>query len=98
MLIVRLHDKGALQPPLTQNLQMMRYEPRDEDPNVKIVLRSGIMTRDENGKQLEDSSWVHKALTKEVDFDLEHAKETFMEAKKRLPLMPPLQEAKTDQS
>ena len=26
--------------------------------------------------------WVHKAPTKELEFDLEHAKETFVEAKK----------------
>jgi len=37
-LIARIRDKGALLPPLTQNLQMMRSEPREEDPNVNIVL------------------------------------------------------------
>ena len=61
---------------------MMRSEPHEEDPNVNIVLRSGIMTRDDKGKQLEDSTLVRKAPTKEVELYLEHAKETFMEAKK----------------
>ena len=37
---------------------------------------------DDKGKQPKDSTWVRKALTKEPKFDLEHAKETFMEARK----------------
>ena len=37
-LIVRVHDKGVLLPPPTQNLQMMRSKPHMEDPNVNIVL------------------------------------------------------------
>jgi len=44
-LIARLHEKGVLQPPPTQNLQMMRSRPCEEDPNVSIVLRSGMTTR-----------------------------------------------------
>jgi len=36
-------DKGALPPPLTENLQMMRFDPCEEDLNVNIVLQSGIM-------------------------------------------------------
>ena len=81
-LIVRLHDKGILQPPLTQNLQMMRFEPREEDLNVNIMLRSGITIGDDKGKQPEESAWVHKAPTKEPEFNLECTKETLMEAKK----------------
>lgn len=50
-LIARLRDKGALQPPLTQNLQMMRYESCEEDPNMKIMLQSGITVGDDKGKQ-----------------------------------------------
>jgi len=34
------------------------------------------------GKQPEEGEWVHKTPEKEVFFDLEHVKETFMEAKK----------------
>ena len=49
-LIARIHDKGVFPPPPTQNLQMMRSELREEDPNVNIVLKSGIMTRDDKGK------------------------------------------------
>ena len=71
---------AALQP--TQNLQMMRTEPREEVPNVNIMLRSGMMTSKDKGNQLEEGEWVHKAPEKEVGFDLEHVRETFMEAKK----------------
>jgi len=60
----------------------MRSELREEDPNVNIVLRSGITTGDDKGKQPEESVWVHKAPTEEPEFDLECTKETFMEAKK----------------
>lgn len=63
---------------------MMRSESREEDPNINIVLRIGITTRDDKGKQPEDNTWVHKAPTKEVEFDLEHARETFMEANNSL--------------
>lgn len=61
---------------------MMTSEPREEDPNVNILLQSGITTRDDKGKQPEESTWVCKAPTKEPEFDLERAKETFMEAKR----------------
>ena len=40
------------------------------------------MTGVVKGKQPGEEGWVRKALEKEVGFDLEHAKETFMEAKK----------------
>jgi len=38
MLIARICDKGVLPPQSTQNLQMMRVEPCEEDMNVNIVL------------------------------------------------------------
>ena len=49
-LIVKLREKWVLQPPLTQNMQMMRSELREEDLNVNIVLRSGITSDDDKGK------------------------------------------------
>ncbi len=60
----------------------MRSKRCEEDPNVNIVLRSGITIGDDKGKQPEESTWVHKAPVKEVEFDLERTSETFMEAKK----------------
>jgi len=47
---------------------MMRFEPRQEDPNVNIVLLSGITTGDDKGKQPEESVWVRKAPAKEPYF------------------------------
>jgi len=49
-LIARVCDKGVLPPQSTQNLQMMRDELHEEDPNVNIVLQSGIATGDNKGK------------------------------------------------
>jgi len=63
---------------------MMRFEPREEDLNVNIVLRSSITTRDDKGKQPEESVWFRKAPTKEPEFYLESVQETFKEAKESL--------------
>lgn len=49
---------------------------------MNIVLRSGIAIGDDKGKQPEDNAWVRKAPTKGAEFDLEHAREKFMEANK----------------
>lgn len=67
-----------------KNLQMMRAEPRQEDQNVNVVLRSEIKSGDDKGKQPEEDGWVHKGPKKEVGFHLECPKETFLEAKKSL--------------
>ena len=40
------------------------------------------MTSEDKGKKPEEGEWVRKDPEKEVGFDLEHVKETFMEAKK----------------
>lgn len=60
----------------------MRVGPHEEDPKVNIVLWSGVMIGEDKGKQPEEWEWVRKAPKKEIGFDLECAKETFMEAKK----------------
>ena len=59
--------KGYSNPLRTQNLQMMRSEPCEEDPNVNMMLRSGTTTGDDKGKQSEESAWVCKAPTKEPE-------------------------------
>jgi len=61
---------------------MIRAKPCEEDQSVNIVLRSGMMTSTDKGKQPKEEGWVCKAPKKEADFDLDQAKETFMEAKK----------------
>jgi len=50
MLITQMHEKGVLQPTPTQNIQMMRYELREEDPNMNMVLRSGATIEEDNEK------------------------------------------------
>ena len=40
------------------------------------------MTGDDKWKKLADSTWVRKALAKEIEFDLERTHENFMEVKK----------------
>ena len=77
-----MHEKGVFQPPPTQNIQMMRSDPQEEDSNVNMMLRSNIAIGEDAEKQPKESMWVQKAPTKEAEFDLECAKETFMEAKK----------------
>jgi len=46
------------------------------------MLGSGMTTGEDKGKKLKEGEWVHKSPEKEVGFDLEHAKETFMEMRK----------------
>lgn len=82
VLIAKMQENKTQPQQPTQNLQMVRVKPREEDSNINIVLRSGITTSADKGKQLEEEGWVRKTAEKEVDFDLNHAKETFLEAKK----------------
>ena len=65
-----------------KNIQMMRSELHEEDPNMNMVLRSGATIGEDKRKKPEGDMWVRKAPTKEPEFDLERAKETFMEGKK----------------
>lgn len=39
----------------------MKAEPRAEDPNVNMMLRSGATSREYKGKKLETDAWVLKA-------------------------------------
>jgi len=57
-------------------------EPCEEDQSINILLRSGITIGADKGNQPEEDGWVCKALEKEFDFDLNHTKETFVEARK----------------
>ena len=49
-LITKMHEKGVFQPPPTQNIQMMRSKPREEDPNVNMMLKSGATMGEDKGK------------------------------------------------
>lgn len=48
------------------NLQMMRAEPHKEDQSVNIVLRSGMTTHTNKGKNPDEDRWVRKEPKKEV--------------------------------
>ena len=60
---------------------MMRVEPCEECQSINIVMNSGMATREDKRKQPETEGWVHKTTEKEVGFDLNWARETYMEAK-----------------
>jgi len=81
-LIVQISEKRAVQPTLTQNVQMMRFEPREEDPKVNTMLKSGMAIGKDKEKLTKEGLGVHKTLTKKPKFNLESVKKTFMEAKK----------------
>jgi len=49
---------------------------------VNMVLKSGATMGEDKGKKPEEDTWVRKAPTKKLEFDLECTKETFMKAKK----------------
>ena len=59
-----VRERGTPAPP-TQNIQMMRSEPREEEPNVNMMLRSGATIGEDKGKQPEGDTWVRKAPAKE---------------------------------
>ena len=49
MLIAHIRDKKAMPPTTTQNVQMMRSEPRDGEPKINMVIRSGAAIGEDNG-------------------------------------------------
>jgi len=59
-LIAQIHEKRAAQPTTMQNVQMMRVEPCEEDPNINMVLRSGATTGEDKRKVTKDDAEVHK--------------------------------------
>jgi len=54
----------------TQNIQMMRAEPHEENNSVNIVTRSGMATGVDKGKQPETNGRVCKPTEKEIEFDM----------------------------
>jgi len=79
-LISQMHEKGVLQPTPTQNVQMMRLELREEDPSVKIVLRSGVTTGGDARKQPGEDGKGRDAPTKEPELEIEQVKGMTKEA------------------
>lgn len=83
MLLTQLWEKGVIPTSPTQNVQMMKAEPRTEDPNINMMLRSGTSIGEDKGKKTKAYTWVRKALVKQPEFDLTQASETFLEAKEK---------------
>lgn len=75
-------QKKAQPQQLMQNIQMMRVEPYEKDQSINTVLTSGMTIGADKSKQPKEDGWVRKVAEKEVDFDLNQVKKTFMEAKK----------------
>jgi len=67
-LIAQIREKRVEQHMAMQNIRMMRSKPREEDPNVNMMLRSGAATREDKWKLTKDSARV--------------CKETYLEARK----------------
>ena len=55
-LIAQMREKGVLQTTPTQNIQMMKIELREGDPNMNMMLRSGATTREDKRKQPEEDA------------------------------------------
>ena len=65
-LIAHIHEKRVVQPTTTQNIQMMRVEPREEDLNINMVLRSGAATGEDKRKVTKDNVRVHEEIDLEA--------------------------------
>lgn len=76
-----MQDKKTQPQQPTQNIQMMRAESCEEYHTINIVTCNGMAISEDKGKELETEEWVCKVIDKEVRFELNHAKETFIEAK-----------------
>ena len=50
----------------TYNLHMFRARPREEDPKVNVMLKSGTMTSEDKGKQPIEGEFIEKSLGKET--------------------------------
>lgn len=64
-----------------KNIQMMTVEPREYEPHINIVTKSGATSRDDKGKKKVEETWVRKTTEKAPGFSIQKEKETFMGAK-----------------
>ena len=58
MLIAQIHEKRTAPPTTTQNVQMIRAEPHDEEPKVNMVLRSGAISEGDQSKPYKGPSML----------------------------------------
>jgi len=54
-LIAQIREKRLAQPTVTQNIQLMRSELCEEDPNVNMMLISGTTTGKDKAKVAEEA-------------------------------------------
>ena len=59
-LIAQIREKRVVQQMTTQNVQNMRAEPCEEDPNINMVLKSGTTTGEDKRKVTKDDVGVRK--------------------------------------
>lgn len=81
-LIAQIHEKGVLQSPPTQNIQMMRAEPREEDPSINMVLRSGTTIGGNPQEERAEGGKRRDTATKKHDFEPEQGKKMSREAQR----------------
>ena len=79
MLLAKIQEKQE-----NQNVQFIRVEHCALDPIVNVVMRSGVVTDSQQGKNTAKptGSWVWKAEEKQLVIDLQKVKETFVHTSK----------------
>ena len=79
-MIAKIRDP---KPAAHRNIQLIVVEPKEPEPTVNIVTRSGASTSGTSQETEKNTSqgWVRRAPTKATALDLQKNKETFHEAK-----------------
>ena len=79
-MIAKIRDP---KPVAHQNIQLIAAEPKEPEPAVNIVTRSGVSTSGTSQETRQNTSqeWVRRAPTKATALNLQQNKETFHEAK-----------------
>jgi hypothetical protein len=81
-LLAKLQEKRG--PQQNPQIQLIKVEPRREDPRVIVITRGGIVTGDDRmtqGKTTEDSG-IRKVAEKTQTFDAKKERQIFEEARK----------------
>lgn len=79
ILIGQLSEKWVLQPPPIPNIQMMRVEPREEDPSINMVLRSGTTEGNEGRDRCDTPMKEQRAESKQGTMGPREAQQSFAE-------------------
>lgn len=81
VLIAKMQEKRNQQ--LAANVQMMTVEPREDQPCIDIVTRSGNVTENDKaeGKKEVEATWIRKTTENSPTFDILKEKKAFMEVR-----------------